>query len=185
MLNDVLKECETGMKKAIEAFQRELSKVRSGRANVSLLDGVKVDYYGTMTPLNQVASVNVADARLITIKPWEKTMLPVIEKAIRSADLGLNPVTDSEIVRLPIPPLTQERRKEMAKVIGKMTEDARVAIRSARRDANELIKEALKDKEMSEDDSKNGQKRIQDMTDQYIKQVDDAGASKEKEIMEV
>src|SRR5687768_3043975 len=172
------------MKRAIEAFQRDLSRVRTGRANLSLLDGIKVDYYGTPTPLNQVASLNVADARLITIKPWEKTMIPVIEKAIRSSDLGLNPVADSELVRLPIPPLTQERRKELVKQIKKMTEDARVAVRGARRDANEMVKEAEKDGDVTEDDAKTTTKKIQDLTDKYIAQVDDVGGKKEKEILE-
>ena len=145
MVDEILEECEDGMKKAIEAFKRDLSRVRTGRANLSMLDGIKVDYYGTPTPVNQVASLNVADARLITIKPWEKNMIPVIEKAIRSSDLGLNPVADSELVRLPIPPLTQERRKELVKQIKKMTEDARVAVRAARRDANDMLKDAEKD----------------------------------------
>ena len=185
MVEDVLSETETGMKKAIDAFNHELAKVRTGRANLSLLDGVKVDYYGTPTPLNQVASLNVADARLITIKPWEKNMLPVIEKAIQSSDLGLNPVTDSELVRLPIPPLTQERRRDLVKLIKKMTEEARVAVRGARRDANEMLKDAEKDKEISEDESKGGHKRIQELTDKYVAVVDEVGANKEKEIMEV
>ncbi|MBT8493771.1 MAG: ribosome recycling factor, partial [Deltaproteobacteria bacterium] len=122
MIDDIANDAEDGMKKAIDAFKRELSKIRTGRANLSLLDGVKVEYYGTPTPLNQVASLNVADARLITVKPWEKNLIPQIEKAIRSSDLGLNPVTDADLIRLPIPPLTQERRKELVKVIKKMTE---------------------------------------------------------------
>lgn len=185
MVDEVISETESGMKRALEAFQRDLAKVRTGRANLSLLDGVKVEYYGTPTPLNQVATLNVADARLITIKPWEKNMLAVIEKAIRASDLGLNPVTDSELIRLPIPPLTQERRKELVKVIKKMTEDARVAVRGARRDANDMLKDALKEKEISEDDSKLGQKKIQETTDRFISQVDDVGAKKETEIMEV
>jgi ribosome recycling factor len=186
VVDDVVKDTEDGMKRAIEAFQRDLSKVRTGRANLSLLDGVKVDYYGTPTPLNQVATLQVADAKLITIKPWEKNMLAPIDKAIRAAsDLGLNPVTDSEMVRLPIPPLTQERRKDLVKVIKKMTEDARVAIRGARRDANDMLKELLKDKEISEDDKKNGEKKVQDLTDKFIKTVDDVGGNKEKEIMEL
>jgi ribosome recycling factor len=185
VVDELIQDADDGMKRAVEAFQRDLSKVRTGRANLSLLDGIRVDYYGTPTPLNQVATLNVADAKLITIKPWEKNMLAVIEKSIRASDLGLNPVTDSEMIRLPIPPLTQERRKELVKVIKKMTEDARVAIRGARRDANDMLKEMLKDKDISEDDSKNGQKRIQDLTDKFIKQVDDVGANKEKEIMEL
>jgi ribosome recycling factor len=185
MIDDIVSDAEEGMTKAIERFKSELAKVRTGRANLSLLDNIKIDYYGTPTPLNQVASLNVADARLITIKPWEKPMLALIEKAIRSSDLGLNPVTDSELVRLPIPPLTQERRKDLAKVIKKMTEEARVAVRSGRRDANDMIKEAEKDKELSEDESKSGQKRVQEVTDKYVSVVDDIGSKKEAEILEV
>ncbi|HTE50582.1 MAG TPA: ribosome recycling factor [Kofleriaceae bacterium] len=173
------------MKRAMDAFHRDLARVRTGRANLSLLDGIKVDYYGTPTPLNQVASLNVADARLITVKPWEKNMIPIIDKAIRSSDLGLNPVADSELVRLPIPPLTQERRKDLVKQIKKMTEEARVAVRGARRDANEMLKEAEKDGDVTEDDAKLCGKRIQDLTDKYIAQVDDVGAKKEKETLEV
>ena len=185
MLQDVLNDTEESMQKAIEAFRRELSKVRTGRANLSLLDGVKVEYYGTPTPLNQVATLNVADARLITVKPWEKNMIPVIEKAIRGSDLGLNPVADSDLVRLPIPPLTQERRKDLVKVIKKMTEDARVAVRAARRDGNDMLKSLEKDKDISEDDSQRGQKQIQELTDKYVAQVDELGTKKEEEIMEV
>lgn len=185
MVDDVLNDAEADMNKAIDRFKSELAKVRTGRANLSLLDNVKIDYYGTPTPLNQVASLNVADARLITIKPWEKNVLPLIEKAIRSSDLGLNPVTDAELVRLPIPPLTQERRKDLAKVIKKMTEEARIAVRSGRRDANDMLKEAEKEKELSEDESKAGQKRIQELTDKYVSVVDDIGAKKEAEILEV
>lgn len=185
MVDEILEECTAGMKRAVEAFQRDLSRVRTGRANLSLLDGVKVDYYGTPTPLNQVASLNVADARLITIKPWEKNMISVIERAIMASDLGLNPVADAELVRLPIPPLTQERRKELVKQIKKMTEDARVAVRGARRDANDMVKEAEKDGEVTEDEGKACGKRIQDLTDKHIAQVDDLGAKKEKEILDV
>jgi ribosome recycling factor len=185
VLDEVLSETEDGMKKAIEVYQRDLARIRTGRANLSLLDGVKVDYYGSPTALNQVASLNVAEARLITVKPWEKGMIPAIEKAIRTSDLGINPVADSDLIRLPIPPLTQERRKEMVKQIKKITEDARVAIRGARRDGNELLKDAEKQKEISEDDSKVGQKKIQELTDRYIAQADEIGAKKEKEIMEV
>ena len=185
MVDDVINDTDAGMKKAIETYQRELSKVRTGRASLGLLDGIKIDYYGTMTPLNQVASLNVADARLITVKPWEKSMIPVIDKAIRGSDLGLNPVSDSELIRLPIPPLTQERRKDLVKVIKTMTEDARVAVRAARRDANEMLKDFLKDRDISEDDSKNGQKKIQDMTDRYIAKIEEIGGKKEKELMEL
>lgn len=185
MVDDVVAEVTDGMDKAIEAFRRDLSKLRTGRANLSLLDGVKVDYYGTPTPLNQVATLNVADARLITVKPWEKNLLPDIEKAIRASDLGLNPVADSELIRLPIPPLTQERRKDLVKQLKKMTEDARIAVRAARRDGNDLLKDALKDKDISEDENKTGQKRIQDETDKYVAQVDEISTHKEKELMEV
>ncbi len=185
MINDITSDAENGMKKALEAFKRDLQKIRTGRANTSMLDGVKVDYYGTPTPVNQVATVQVVDARLITIKPWEKSMLQVIDKAIRASDLGINPVADSELVRLPIPPLTQERRKELAKVVGKQTEEARVAVRSARRDAMDMVKDAEKDKQITEDERKNGEKKIQELTDKYIAMIDDIAKAKEKEIMEL
>jgi len=185
MINDITKDCEDGMKKAVDSFKRDLTKIRTGRANTAMLDGIKVDYYGTPTPVNQVATVQVVDARLITVKPWEKAMLPVIDKAIRASDLGINPVSDSELVRLPIPPLTQERRKELAKAVGKQTEEARVAVRSARRDAMDMIKDAEKDKQITEDERKNGEKKIQDLTDKYIAMLDDVAKAKEKEIMEL
>ncbi|HUJ60880.1 MAG TPA: ribosome recycling factor [Kofleriaceae bacterium] len=185
MINDITSDCENGMKKAVDSFRRDLQKIRTGRANTSMLDGIKVDYYGTPTPVNQVATVQVVDARLITVKPWEKSMIPVIDKAIRASDLGINPVADSELVRLPIPPLTQERRKELAKVVGKQTEEARVAVRSARREAMEMIKDAEKEKQVSEDERKKGEKSIQDLTDKYIAQVEDIAKAKEKEIMEL
>ena len=146
MVNDIIKSLQGDIEKAIEAFRRELGKVRTGRANLSMLDGVRVDYYGTPTPLNQVASLNVADARLITVKPWERSLIPEIEKAIRAAHLGLNPQSDGELVRLPMPALTQERRQELVKVVKKMAEECKVALRGARRDANEMLKEALKDR---------------------------------------
>jgi ribosome recycling factor len=185
MLDEVVTDAEEGMKKAIEAFKRDLSKVRTGRASLSMLDGVKVDYYGTPTPVNQVATMTVVDARLITIKPWEKNMIPVIEKAIRTSDLNLNPMADSELVRLPIPALTQERRKDLGKQVKKMSEEARVAVRAARRDANDMLKEYEKDGEVSEDEAKAGQKKIQDLTDRYVQTVDDIAAAKDKEIMEL
>lgn len=185
MIDDITTDTDNGMKKAIESFKRDLQKVRTGRANASMLDGIKVDYYGTPTPVNQVATVQVVDARLITVKPWEKNMIPVIDKAIRASDLGLNPVADNELVRLPIPPLTQERRKELAKNVGKQTEEARVAVRSARRDAMDMIKEAEKDGDISEDERKQGEKKIQDLTDKYIADVEAIAKAKEKEIMEL
>ncbi len=185
MINDITSDAEDGMKKAVESFKRDLQKIRTGRANTSMLDGIKVDYYGTPTPVNQVATVQVVDARLITVKPWEKNMIAVIDKAIRASDLGINPVADSELVRLPIPPLTQERRKELAKVVGKQTEEARVAVRSARRDAMDMIKDAEKDKQITEDERKNGEKKIQELTDTYIAMVDDIAKAKEKEIIDL
>jgi ribosome recycling factor len=185
MINEITNDCEEGMKKAVDAFKRDLAKIRTGRASTSMLDGIRVDYYGTPTPVNQVATVAVVDARLITIKPWEKNMIPVIDKAIRASDLGLNPVPDSDIVRVPIPPLTQERRRDLAKAVKKQTEDARVAVRAARRDAMDLVKEAEKDGEISEDEKKNGEKKIQELTDKYVATVDEVAAAKEKEIMEL
>jgi ribosome recycling factor len=185
MINDITSDTDDGMKKAVDSFKRELQKIRTGRANTTMLDGIKVDYYGTPTPVNQVATVQVVDARLITVKPWEKSMLAVIDKAIRASDLGINPVSDSELVRLPVPPLTQERRRDLAKVVNKQTEEARVAVRSARRDAMDMVKEAEKDKEITEDERKTGEKKIQDLTDKYIAMIDDIAKSKEKEIMEL
>lgn len=185
MINDITTDAEEGMKKAVDSFKRDLQKIRTGRANTSMLDGIKVDYYGTPTPVNQVATVQVVDARLITVKPWEKNMIAVIDKAIRASDLGINPVADSELVRLPIPPLTQERRKELAKVVGKQTEEARVAVRSARRDAMDMIKDAEKDKQITEDERKKGETKVQELTDKYIASIEDIAKTKEKEIMEL
>lgn len=185
MINDITTDSEDGMKKAVDSFKRDLQKIRTGRANTAMLDGIKVDYYGTPTPVNQVATVQVVDARLITVKPWEKTMIPVIDKAIRASDLGINPVADAELVRLPIPPLTQERRRDLAKSVGKQTEEARVAVRAARRDAMDMLKDAEKDKQISEDERKGGEKKVQDLTDKYIAMIDDIAKAKEKEIMEL
>jgi ribosome recycling factor len=185
MVNDVIKELQAGLDKGIEALKKDLGKVRTGRASVSILDGIRVDYYGTPTPLNQVASLNVPDPRLITIKPWEKSLIPEIEKTIRSSQLGLNPSSDGEIVRLPMPPLTEERRKELVKMVKKMAEEAKVALRSARRDANEMLKEFQKDKEITEDEEKQGLKKVQDTTDAAVVKVQEIVAKKEKEILEV
>lgn len=185
MINDISNDAEEGMKKAIDSFKRDLTKIRTGRANTAMLDGIKVDYYGTPTPVNQVATVQVVDARLITVKPWEKNMIAIIDKAIRASDLGINPVSDSELVRLPIPPLTQERRKELAKVVKKQSEEARVAVRSARRDAMDMLKDAEKDKAITEDDRKGGEKKVQDLTDKYVALIDEISGAKEKEIMEL
>jgi ribosome recycling factor len=185
MVNDIIKSLQDDLDKGIEAFRRELGKVRTGRANLSVLDGVRVDYYGTPTPLNQVASLNVADARLITIKPWERSLIPEIEKSIRAAQLGLNPQSDGELVRLPMPALTQERRQELVKLVKKIAEECKVALRGARRDANELLKEALKDKAITEDDERKGLTKVQETTDKSIAKVDEVVAKKESEILEV
>jgi ribosome recycling factor len=185
MVSDVMKDLQGSLEKGIEVFRKELTKVRTGRANLAILDGVKVDYYGTATPLNQVASLNVPDARLITIKPWEKTLIPEIEKSIRAAQLGLNPNSDGEIVRVPMPPLTEERRKELVKVVKKMSEEAKVAQRGHRRDANEMLKDFLKDKTITEDEEKAGLKKVQEATDAAITKIDEISAKKEAEIMEV
>ena len=186
MVNDVLSDLQASFDKAIESFKRDLSKVRTGRANISMLDGVKVEYYGTMTPLNQVATLNVPDARLITIKPWEKSLIPVIEKAIKAqSDLGLNPTSDGELVRIPIPPLTQERRKQLVKVIRNLAEDAKVALRNSRREANETLKEFTDSGDIAEDDERQGLKKVQDLTDKYTASVDEIVGKKEKEILEV
>ena len=186
MVNDVLSDLQASFDKAIESFKRDLSKVRTGRANISMLDGVKVEYYGTMTPLNQVATLNVPDARLITIKPWEKSLIPVIEKAIKAqSDLGLNPTSDGELVRLPIPPLTQERRKQLVKTIKGLAEDAKVALRNSRREANETLKEFTDSGDIAEDDERQGLKKVQDLTDKFTDTVDEIAGKKEKEIMEI
>ncbi len=185
MINDITTDADEGMKKAVESFKRDLQKIRTGRANASMLDGIKVDYYGTPTPVNQVATVQVVDARLITVKPWEKNMVAVIDKTIRASDLGINPVSDSDLVRLPIPPLTAERRRDLAKTVGKQTEEARVAVRSARRDAMDMIKDAEKDKQITEDERKKGEIKVQELTDKYIASIEEIAKSKEKEIMEL
>ena len=184
-MKENFKQIESKMKHAVDHFHDELKRLRTGRASISMLDPVVVDYYGTPTPLNQVASLNVADARLITIKPWERSLIPEIEKAIRAGQLGLNPQSDGELVRLPMPALTQERRQELVKVVKKMSEDARVALRSARRDANEMLKELLKDGTITEDDERKGLKTVQETTDKAVTKVDEIVAKKEAEILEV
>ncbi len=173
------------MEKAIDALKKEFSKVRTGRASTALLDEVRVDYYGTPTPLNQVGSLTVPEPRMIMIQPWEKNLLPEIEKAILKSDLGLNPSSDGQLIRIAIPPLTEERRKEMVKLVKRMGEDARIAIRNVRRDSNDALKKMEKEKEISEDELKRGEKDIQDLTDQYVKKVDELISSKETEVMEV
>jgi len=185
MVKDTLDKAEQLMEKAIEALRRELSKARTGRASVSLLDDVRVDYYGTPSPLSQVATLAVPEARLITIQPWEKSLLPEIEKAIYKSDLGLTPSSDGELIRINIPPLTEDRRKEMVKLVKSKCEDAKISIRSARRDANEALKKLEKDKEITEDDLKRSEKSCQDLTDSYVKKSEEVVADKEQELMEV
>ena len=173
------------MTRTIESFRKELGKVRTGRASFSLLDGIKVDYYGTPTPLQQVATLSAPESRLITVTPWDAKMIGPIEKAIQAGGLGLNPSSDGKTVRIPIPPLTEERRKELVKLVKKMAEDSRVAVRNIRREAIERIKEKEKKKEISEDEMKRGQERIQKETDAFIKKIDDILKAKEQEILEV
>jgi ribosome recycling factor len=185
MVNDIVKDLEGGVAKAHDSLKKELAKVRTGRANLALLDGVRVDYYGTPTPLNQVASCSTPDARLILIKPWEKKMCGPIEDAIRKAELGVNPSSDGEVVRVPIPALTEERRRELTKVVRRMGEDAKVAIRNQRRDANDMLKEATASGDISEDDERQGLKRVQEVIDKGIAKVDEIIGKKEAEIMEV
>ena len=181
----MVKDTSARMERSIEAFRKELGKVRTGRASFSLLDGVKVDYYGTSTPLQQVGTLSVPESRLITVTPWDTKMIGPIEKAIQGSGLGLNPSSDGKTVRIPIPPLTEERRKELAKVVRKMGEDARVAVRNVRREAIEKLKDREKKKEISEDVVKRGQERIQKETDAHVKKIDDILKSKEQEILEV
>jgi len=181
----LVKDTSARMERSIEAFRKELGKVRTGRASFSLLDGVKVDYYGTPTPLQQVGTLSVPESRLITITPWDAKMIGPIEKAIQGSGLGLNPASDGKVVRIPIPPLTEERRKELAKLVRKMAEDARVGVRNVRREAIEKLKDREKKKEISEDVVKRGQERIQKETDAHVKKIDEILKSKEQEILEV
>lgn len=181
----LVKDTSARMERSIEAFRKELGKVRTGRASFSLLDGVKVDYYGTPTPLQQVGTLSVPESRLITVTPWDTKMIGPIEKAIQGSGLGLNPSSDGKTVRIPIPPLTEERRKELAKVVRKMAEDARVGVRNVRREAIEKLKDREKKKEISEDVVKRGQERIQKETDAHVKKIDEILKSKEQEILEV
>jgi len=181
----LVKDTSARMERCIEAFRKELGKVRTGRASFSLLDGVKVDYYGTPTPLQQVGTLSVPESRLITVTPWDTKMIGPIEKAIQGSGLGLNPSSDGKMVRIPIPPLTEERRRELAKVVRKMAEDGRVAVRNVRREAIEKLKDREKKKEVSEDVVKRGQERIQKETDAHVKKIDEILKSKEQEILEV
>ena len=185
MAEDVIDDLRKRIQKTLDDLRRELAKVRTGRANPALLEGVRVDYYGQMSPLNNVSNVTVADPRLIVIKPWEKSMIPVIEKAINAAGLGVNAQSDAEVVRVPIPPLTEERRKEFVKVVKHKGEEHKIAIRSERRDAKELIEEAVKEGDLTEDDGKKALEKVQAEVDNGVKKVDEVIAAKEKDLMQV
>jgi ribosome recycling factor len=185
MIDDVKKAAEQKMGKSVEALKSDLGKVRTGRAHTGLLDHIHVDYYGSMMPLAQVANVTLADARTIAVQPWEKKMIPVVEKAIRDSDLGLNPATSGEQIRIPMPALTEERRRELTKVVHKDAENARVAVRNIRRDANEHLKKLLKDKQCSEDDERHAQVDVQKLTDRFIAEIDKIMHAKEADLMAV
>lgn len=185
MISDLKKNTESRMSKSIDSLTESLQSIRAGRANTSLLDRIFVDYYGQQSPLNQVASLSAPEARLLAIQPWDATLIPEIEKAIQKSDLGITPSNDGKIIRLVIPQLTEERRKDLARLVGKYAEEAKVSIRNIRRDAMEDIKKAEKAKEISEDDRKTYEEDIQKLTDKYIKDVDGVTAEKEKELMEI
>lgn len=185
MINEIKNDSERRMKKAIESLQSEMSKVRTGRANAGFLDHVQVDYYGSLSPLSQVASVTTSDSRTIVVTPWEKSMVPAVEKAILNSGLGLNPATAGSAIRVPMPPLTEERRKELIKVVRHEAEQGKVSIRNIRRDANNQLKDLVKDKSISEDDERRAGEVIQKLTDKYITEVDTVLAVKEKDLMEV
>lgn len=185
MINDIKKNAEEKMRKSVESVKTEFAKVRTGRAHPGLLDHVKVDYYGTLMPINQVANISVLDAHALSVTPWEKKMGNAIEKAIRDADLGLNPASMGELVRVPIPAMTEERRKELVKVVHHEAEEGKVAVRNIRRDAIAHLKELLKKHEISEDDERRAQEDIQKLTDRYITEMDKVLADKEKDLMAV
>jgi len=182
---DVKKNTEQKMRKSIETLKTDLAKVRTGRAHTGILDHVMVDYYGTPTAINQVANVTLLDARTISVQPWEKKMLSVIEKAIRDSDLGLNPSSQGDLIRVPTPPLTEERRKEMVKLVKSEGEEAKIAVRNVRRDANEALKKLVKDKACSEDDERRAQDDVQKLTDRFVADIDKMLGDKEKEVMTV
>ena len=183
--NEIIKETRPRMEAAIDDVRRKLATVRTGRASVSLLDIVIVDYYGTQTPLNQMASVHAPEPQMLKVQPWDPTQLGNVEKAIRAADLGLNPSNDGKLVRIPIPPLTEERRKQLAKQVHEIAEEHRTAIRNIRRDANDKLKKMLKDKIISEDNERDGLDEVQKLTDIYISKIDELSKSKEHELMSV
>jgi ribosome recycling factor len=184
-MKEVLNRSEEKMKKSIAAMENEFSSIRAGRANPAVLDKIVVDYYGVPTKINQMAAISVSEARMLVIQPWDATTLKAIEKAIQTSDLGINPTNDGKVIRIAFPPLTEERRKEIVKDIHKISEECKVAVRSIRRDANEKLKGLKKNSEITEDDLKDGEKEIQNLTDKYCKKVDELSKVKEKEIMEI
>ena len=184
MIESIYQETRENMGKSVNALKNEFNKVRTGRASLTILDGVRVDYYGTLTPLNQMATLSVPESRLITIQPWDASVIKEIEKAILKSDLGLTPSNDGKIIRISIPPLTEERRKELVKIINKISEDHKIAVRNIRRDSNELLKGLKKDGDISEDDAFKAQDQIQKITDEHIQLIDDVNKEKEKEILE-
>ena len=185
MINDVRKSAEQKMARSIETLKTDLAKVRTGRAHTGLLDHIHVDYYGSSMPLNQVANVTLADPRTLGVTPWEKKMIPVVEKAIRDSDLGLNPATSGDMIRVPMPPLTEERRKELIKVVHKEAEAAKVAVRNVRRDANDHLKKLLKDKQCSEDEERRAHDDLQKLTDRFVSEIDRLLAQKEADLMAI
>ena len=185
MIKEILTDAETRMGKSVDSLRTELTKIRTGRAHPSLLDQIMVDYYGTDTPINQVANVTVEDSRTLAVAPWEKQMVAVVEKAIMNSGLGLNPSTAGNLIRIPMPPLTEERRRELVKVVKGDGENAKVAVRNIRRDANSDFKDLLKDKEISEDECRQAEDNVQKHTDKYVASVDEVVAVKEKELMEI
>jgi ribosome recycling factor len=184
-VKDIEASIKNRMEKAVSDLQHAMATIRTGRASVSLLDHIRVDYYSTPTPLNQLANLHVPEPTLITVQPWDISQIGAIEKAIRASDLGLNPANDGKVIRIPIPPLTEERRKELVKHLHTVAEDHRVAIRNVRRDGNEAVKKLLKDKKIAEDEDRRGHDEIQKMTDTYMQKLDQAAKSKEKEVMEI
>jgi len=184
MIEEIYQETRESMGKSVEALKKELNRMRTGRASLSILDGIKVDYYGTLTPLNQMATLAVPESRLITIQPWDASVIKDIEKAILKSDLGLTPSSDGKIIRISIPQLTEERRKELVKIAHKVCEEHKVSIRNYRRDSNDLLKSMKKDGEVSEDEAFKAQDQVQKITDEYIQRVDDCFKEKEKEILE-
>jgi ribosome recycling factor len=185
VIEDILKDADSRMGKSVDSLKTELTKIRTGRAHPSLLDQVSVDYYGNETPINQVANVTVEDSRTLAVAPWEKQMVPVVEKAIINSGLGLNPATAGNLIRIPMPPLTEERRRELVKVVKGEGENAKIAVRNIRRDANSDFKDMLKDKDISEDESRDAEDNVQKLTDKYVAAIDDVIAVKEKELMEI